>query len=224
MNALIHAIDSGDVTSPETRTSSSPETPVAFCSSSTDCSAGRSEGTSWRMSLTTFVPVPATQPVTASTVAIASTRPGVWIDAASALWLASEAPRRIPARIEPAPLPAPAAERAAAPRRPLSARARSRPPARKDPARGVGREAIESAASPAVSEIARAAKIPATSESANSRTIGIGESVSERKPAAVASAAVPITGPPRTAAITAAAGGRSPLSAASRKRACNWIA
>ena len=86
------------------------------------------------------------------------------------------------------------------------------------------RAADESAASPAVSAIAKAERMPMTNAKANSRTIGIGESTSERKPTVVASAAVAITGPPRTAAITAAAAGRSPASAASRKRACSWIA
>ena len=95
---------------------------------------------------------------------------------------------------------------------------------RRRPRRGRGR-AVESAARPAVTEIASAEMIPITRAKANSRTIGIGERTSERKPTEVASAAVRDH---RAAAHGRDDGGgrraarRSRL--ASRKRAWSWIA
>ncbi len=219
LKSRIQVIASGVVTSsPRTITSTSPETPVTSWSSSTDSSAGRSAGTSSRTSETTSVWVPTPQPSTASAAAVASTRPGAAIAIASA-----ERPNEeLRARIEPprrrARAPAVAKEAAA----PSSASGAAMVGRRR--ARDRAGSAEERAARPAVREIASAEMIPITRAKANSRTIGIGESTSERKPTVVASAAVAITGPPRTAAITAAAAGRWPASAASRKRAWSWIA
>ena len=66
--------------------------------------------------------------------------------------------------------------------------------------------------------------MPATSSSPNERTIGIGDSASAAKPAAVARQAAPITGPPRAAAAVAARAGAMPSALPSLKRAWNWIA
>ena len=64
--SVIQLIAAGVVTAPCTVTSISPDTPVAFSSSFTSRSAGRSCGTSWRTSDSTAVCVSATQPITAS--------------------------------------------------------------------------------------------------------------------------------------------------------------
>ena len=78
---------------------------------------------------------------------------------------------------------------------------------------------MTSTAVPPVSASANAIATPSTSSTPKPRTIGTGESSSTRKPAAVASAAVPIVGAATRAARTAprAVGG-------SAIRAWYWIA
>ena len=86
------------------------------------------------------------------------------------------------------------------------------------------RRVSDNVANPVLTARRNASATPTTSSSPNPRTIGIGDSSSTRKPAAVARQAVAIIGPPRTAASTAARGGDAPARVASTKRAWNWIA
>ena len=83
---------------------------------------------------------------------------------------------------------------------------------------------IERIARPAVSARKNAMASPPTSRSPNDWTIGIGERMRTRNPAAVASAAVATTGPPAAAASAAARAGDEPDRRASTKRAWSWIA
>ena len=179
-----------------TVTSTWPETPVSSCSASTFWSSGRSRGTSSRKSEMISVRVPAIQPATASTVAAAITRPGIAIESAS---------ERGPSARQAA------AQRGAVPR--------------DRAAGGPGRRVAEPGARDRALALAghrqhgqpggqrereRDRGCPTTSRIPNERTIGIGESSSTRKPAAVARQAVAITGPPRAAASAAARGGEEP--------------
>ena len=105
---------------------------------------------------------------------------------------------------------------------------RGRRPARRRRARrrGAATPPGRAAAKPAVAASANASATPATSSSPKERTIGIGESsAAPRSPAAVATQAAPITGPPpRGGRRGGARRGPAPSARASLKRAWNWIA
>ena len=141
------------------------------------------------------VRVPATQPARARTVAAAITLPGLAIETAS----------------EPGPI--------------LASRSRSQAVAREIAAGGPGSRPRRLAtrepappldpvsdriARPVVRARTKATRMPATSSKPNDRTIGIGDSRSTMKPAAVARHAVATTGPPRAAASAAARAGDDP--------------
>jgi hypothetical protein len=70
----------------------------------------------------------------------------------------------------------------------------------------------------------KANKTPANRRTPKPRTIGVGESRSTRKPAAVAKQAVAIVGPERFAAVLAASAPEAPVASTSSRRAWNWIA
>ena len=123
------------------------------------------------------VRVPAIQPATASTVAAAITRPGIAIESAEGARAEAGEPRP---RSEAEPRASDAGEPGS--RRGDRAARPGRHP--RDP------PVIERIARPAVSARTNAITIPATSRTPNERTIGIGESRSTRKPAAVARQAV----------------------------------
>ncbi len=192
-----------------TVTSTWPETPVSSCRMSTLRSSGSSRGTSSRKSEMISVRVPATQPATARIVAAAITLPGLAIDTASERGPIFASRSR--SHVRPREI---AAGGFGSRSRRLAARWLPSPPA----------PVSERIANPAVSASTNAMRMPATSSTPNERTIGIGESSSTEKPAAVARHAVATTGPPRAAASAAARAGDDPPSRASTKRACSWIA
>jgi hypothetical protein len=80
------------------------------------------------------------------------------------------------------------------------------------------------AANPAVITRMKARRTPAKRRTPKPRTIGVGESRSTRKPAAVARHAVAMVGPARFAAVLAADSPEAPVDSTSSRRAWNWIA
>ena len=223
-----------------TVTSISPDTPVLVCRVWASRSAGRLWGMSFWMSETTRVWLSTTNPTAATTTAIPSTRAGRSVASRSATRGAAASPRRAALQARGAPArasrsrarrpvgasrsraPRPAGDRSsAAPRAEAPsacASGWSLPP----PPGGRARSVI--AAKPAVSAQAKARTIPITSRAPNPRTIGIGDSSSTRKPAAVARPAAAMVGAPSAAARGAACSGEAPSRRDSSKRDWNWIA
>ena len=174
-------------------TETSPETPVSSSRAPTSWSSGRLAGRSSWKSETISVLVPAIQPASARTADAATTLPGIEIEAARERGPSFERldrKRETQAGAETfAPAPCAFATMGA------SRDSRSLP---SSPV------VMDRTARPAVMARKNAIARPPTRSSPNDWTIGIGERIRTRKPAAVASAAVATTGPPFAAASAAA--------------------